>query len=202
VPRDGSSTRATILRTAMRLFVEQGYDRTSLREIAEGVGVTKAALYYHFRTKDDIVRAAMQDFTEQLDAVVDEVETLPPGPGRATAFVDGLLELLQSDEAYALRFGQANPTVVSRRDDGDAQGHGQLALLKRLLVALAGPSPAPEAALRATLAYGALMVGALGGPLIDLTDDEEGLRTAGRAVALDLLAPLEAGGASDGGAAD
>jgi len=186
VPRDGSSTRATILRTAMRRFVEQGYDRTSLREIAEEVGVTKAALYYHFRTKDDLVRAAMEDFTAELDALVDEVENLPAGPGRSTAFVDGLLALLQSDGAYALRFGQANPTVVGRRDEG----HGQLALLRRLLTALAGPSPAPEAALRATLAYGALMVGALGGPLIDLTGDEEGLRTAGRAVALDLLAPL------------
>jgi AcrR family transcriptional regulator len=186
VPRDGSSTRATILRTAMRLFVEQGYDRTSLREIAEEVGVTKAALYYHFRTKDDIVRAAMQDFTDQLDAVVAEVETVPSA-GRTTAFVDGLLALLQSDGAVALRFGQSNPTVMGRED----QGHGQLALLRRLLTALAGPSPAPEAALRATLAYGALMLGALGGPLIDLGGDEQALRTAGRAVALDLLAPLE-----------
>ncbi|WP_051639878.1 TetR/AcrR family transcriptional regulator [Cellulomonas sp. URHE0023] len=190
MPRDGSGTRATILRTAMRMFVEQGYDRTSLREIAEDVGVTKAALYYHFRTKEDIVRAGVQDFTEQLDLVVSRVEDLPPGAGRSAAFVDGLLDLLQSDGAYALRFGQANPTVLGR----EGQGHGQLELLKRLMSALAGPEPAPEAALRATLAYGALMVGALGGPLIEITGDEEGLRTAGRAVALDLLAPLERDG--------
>ena len=148
----------------MRLFVEHGYDKTSLREIADQVGVTKAALYYHFRTKEDIVRAGIEDFTEQLGQVVTDVEKLPPGAGRSTAFVDGLLDLLRTDGAYALRFGQANPTVLGRQGQ-----HGQIDLLKRLMAALAGPAPEPEAALRATLAYGALMLGALGGPLIDLT---------------------------------
>jgi len=44
------------------LFAEQGYEKTSLREIAERLGVTKAALYYHFRTKDDIVASLFDDF--------------------------------------------------------------------------------------------------------------------------------------------
>ncbi len=58
-PREGAAqgTRARILDVALDLFIEQGYDGSSLREIAERLGVTKAALYYHFESKDDILMA-------------------------------------------------------------------------------------------------------------------------------------------------
>jgi AcrR family transcriptional regulator len=52
-----SDTRQRILDVALDLFTEQGYDGTSLREIAEQLGVTKAALYYHFESKEDILMA-------------------------------------------------------------------------------------------------------------------------------------------------
>ena len=42
---------------ALDLFIEKGFDGTSLREIAEQLGFTKAALYYHFASKDDILMA-------------------------------------------------------------------------------------------------------------------------------------------------
>jgi AcrR family transcriptional regulator len=51
------STRDRILDIALDLFTEQGFDATSLRQIAERLGVTKAALYYHFESKDDILMA-------------------------------------------------------------------------------------------------------------------------------------------------
>ena len=54
---DASSTRERILDVALELFGAQGYDGTSLRQIAEQLGVTKAALYYHFESKEDILRA-------------------------------------------------------------------------------------------------------------------------------------------------
>ncbi len=50
-------TRQRILDAALDLFIEQGFDGTSLRQIAEQLGVTKAALYYHFESKDDILMA-------------------------------------------------------------------------------------------------------------------------------------------------
>jgi len=52
-----SETRQRILDVALALFTERGYDGTSLREIAEELGVTKAALYYHFESKEDILLA-------------------------------------------------------------------------------------------------------------------------------------------------
>ncbi len=51
------STRDRVLDVALDLFIEKGYDGTSLREIAERLGITKAALYYHFTSKDDILMA-------------------------------------------------------------------------------------------------------------------------------------------------
>ena len=59
-PVSGSATvntRERILDVALDLFIEQGFDGTSLRQIAEQLGVTKAALYYHFTSKDDILMA-------------------------------------------------------------------------------------------------------------------------------------------------
>ncbi|MGH3158370.1 MAG: TetR/AcrR family transcriptional regulator [Streptosporangiaceae bacterium] len=63
-------TRARIQAVAVELFSEQGYDKTSLREIAERLDVTKAALYYHFKSKEDIVRSLIDDYFGQLDDLV------------------------------------------------------------------------------------------------------------------------------------
>lgn len=55
--RPRGSTRERILDVALDLFTERGYDKTSLREIADSLGFTKAALYYHFERKEDILLA-------------------------------------------------------------------------------------------------------------------------------------------------
>jgi AcrR family transcriptional regulator len=56
-PSEPADTRQRILDVALDLFIAQGFDGTSLREIAEKLGVTKAALYYYFESKDDILMA-------------------------------------------------------------------------------------------------------------------------------------------------
>ena len=56
-PSTHVDTRQRILDVALDLFTEQGFDATSLRQIAERLGVTKAALYYYFESKDDILLA-------------------------------------------------------------------------------------------------------------------------------------------------
>ena len=66
----GSETRARIQAVAVELFTEQGYDKTSLREIAERLDVTKAALYYHFKSKEDIVASLVEDYVGQFDDLI------------------------------------------------------------------------------------------------------------------------------------
>ncbi|MBO3681449.1 TetR/AcrR family transcriptional regulator [Streptomyces sp. NEAU-YJ-81] len=68
-PRRGD-TRQRIQDVALELFAEQGYEKTSLREIAEHLEVTKAALYYHFKTKEDIVLSLFQDLGRPLDELI------------------------------------------------------------------------------------------------------------------------------------
>src|SRR4051794_23899446 len=68
---DPTGTRERIQAVALELFTEQGYDATSLREISERLGVTKAALYYHFRTKEDIIASLIADRIARLDELVD-----------------------------------------------------------------------------------------------------------------------------------
>lgn len=54
--RDGAETRARIETEALRLFAEKGVDGTSVRDIAQAVGVSEGALYRHFASKDALAR--------------------------------------------------------------------------------------------------------------------------------------------------
>lgn len=68
--RRRGDTRAEIQRTALSRFTEQGYDKTSLREIAEDLGVTKAAVYYHFRSKEEIIESLVSEMAQSLDDLI------------------------------------------------------------------------------------------------------------------------------------
>jgi AcrR family transcriptional regulator len=53
----GASTRERILDVALDLFTDQGFDGTSMREIAERLDISKPAIYYHFASKEEILMA-------------------------------------------------------------------------------------------------------------------------------------------------
>ena len=55
MPRSGEPTRKRILDAAYVLFRRKGYTRVSMDEIAAATAVTKRTLYYHFRSKDELV---------------------------------------------------------------------------------------------------------------------------------------------------
>ena len=171
----------------MRMFIEQGYDKTSLREIAEGVGVTKAALYYHFRTKDDIVKAAFEDYWQRIDAIFDWLADQPAGQQRVEGLIDRLQDLFESEDALAMRFGQANPTVMARGAGGESDFTD---LVPRMVTAVAGKRPSPENAMRPVLAFGALLWGSVEESPLQIKGTPAQRRRAARKLALELLAPL------------
>jgi AcrR family transcriptional regulator len=72
-----NDTRDRILETALDLFIERGYDKTSLREIAERVGVTKAALYYHFSSKEEIIRTLIQPIYDHFEPLAAALASRP-----------------------------------------------------------------------------------------------------------------------------
>ena len=59
--RRGATARDEILDAAAEFFTTRGYSGTSTRMIAEAVGIRQASLYHHFKTKDDILEALLQD---------------------------------------------------------------------------------------------------------------------------------------------
>jgi AcrR family transcriptional regulator len=65
------NTRQRIQDVALELFAEQGYEKTSLREIAERLDVTKAALYYHFKTKEEILVSIFEDLSEPIVGLIE-----------------------------------------------------------------------------------------------------------------------------------
>ena len=69
-PAARAGTRARIQQVALELFTERGYEATSLREIAEQLGVTKAALYYHFKTKDEILESIVDDRVAMIEELI------------------------------------------------------------------------------------------------------------------------------------
>lgn len=71
------NTRQRIQEVALELFADHGYEKTSLREIAEHLGVTKAALYYHFRTKEDLVVSIFEDLNRPVAELIEWAEQQP-----------------------------------------------------------------------------------------------------------------------------
>ncbi len=81
-------TRARILHAALEEFSVRGYHETSVRELADRVGVTKTAVLYHFPGKADIVTALAEPMLADFEAALAEAAEAPD-PSRAV--VEGLL---------------------------------------------------------------------------------------------------------------
>ena len=61
---------------AVKLFTSKGFEQTSLREVADAVGITKASLYYHYPSKLDLLLAIIEPVVENIRRVVAEVDGL------------------------------------------------------------------------------------------------------------------------------
>jgi len=59
-------TKEVIIRTALKLFLSKGFNETSMNEIAREVGVSKPAIYHHFKNKDELVQAIFDYFTQKI----------------------------------------------------------------------------------------------------------------------------------------
>jgi len=99
-----SDTREQILEVARDLFIEQGYDATSLREIAEKVCVTKAALYYHFTNKQDILRALAAPAMEATPTVLSMLPERPVDLAQWAGVVASLSEWLLDNRKVLMLF--------------------------------------------------------------------------------------------------
>ncbi len=144
-------TRARIQQVALELFAEQGYERTSLREIAERLAVTKAALYYHFKSKEDIVRSFTEDYFGRIDALIGWGREQPPGASTARELLDRYITIvLESGEVF--RFLERNQATVHGTEDGKHRFTQFRPRLAALMEIITGPGAPPRARIRAAAA--------------------------------------------------
>ncbi len=111
--------RERILGEAGRLFLACGYRAMSMREIAEAVGVSKPALYYHFTDKETLFVALLNDSVAQAGAVVEAARQAGPEcRTRVRALLAGIMALSPDQRAFIRAAGQemAHITPEARRD--------------------------------------------------------------------------------------
>jgi len=158
---DGRSRRGTWARiqaVAVEMFTEHGYEKTSLREIAEALGVTKAALYYHFKSKEDIVRSLLEDYFGHIDALVAWGETEPAGPARRAEILRRYVAIVQEGEA-AFRMLHQNQAAIKGLSGSKNTGQLFRERLSPLIALLTVPNPGLEDRLRAAMALGGISMG-------------------------------------------
>jgi AcrR family transcriptional regulator len=109
---DGGDTRSRLRQLALQLFAEQGYEKTSLREIAERLGVTKAALYYYFKSKEDIVRSLVEDYMAEIDDLIAWAKDQPRDPATRAEIVSRYLDIVANGTAV-FRLLHQNQAAVS-----------------------------------------------------------------------------------------
>jgi AcrR family transcriptional regulator len=86
--------RQRVLDAALALFAEHGVHGTSLQMIADRIGVRKAAVYYQFRSKEDIALEVLRPSIEDMARVTRIAEALPDLQRRRSVVVSGLIEMV------------------------------------------------------------------------------------------------------------
>jgi len=178
------NTRQRIQDVALELFAQQGYEKTSLREIAEHLDVTKAALYYHFKTKDDIIDSLVHDRMDGLRELIRWTEGQPRTLATRQETLRRYSDMLsRRGHQVLMRFFERNQSSMTQHKTGSAMRELMLELLE-LVTDRAASLPDQ---IRSSLA-----IFALHSSLFTIRDheaSEDERREAALAVALDLLEP-------------
>src|SRR5437868_12947653 len=77
---EGHTRRDEIIQAAKELFLEEGYEATTIRRIADRVGISAPALYLYFRDKEALLLALCDQTFEHLVDAIDELEKTVPDP--------------------------------------------------------------------------------------------------------------------------
>jgi len=161
-----TDTRQRLLDVAIALISRHGFAGTSLQMIADELGFTKAAIYYHFRTRDQLLIALMEPLLHQIRRVVETAESQQTPRTRMDAMVQGFAGVVARNRSLAavMVFDPSVHRVLQLQPDwGDLIGR-QLSLLMEL-------ESGDTGVIRATAVFTGLAGAATGAPL----DVDEGV---------------------------
>jgi AcrR family transcriptional regulator len=177
-----SAAQTRVITAALVLFSRHGVGGTSLQMIADEIGVTKAAVYHQYKTKDEIVLAAAESELTRLEVVIEAAERESSAKRSRDALIAGIVDL-------AIERGRTASTILSDpvivgffADHDDFRD-----VMHRLRHVLVGDDSAPEARIRTAMLIAAIS-GAVMHPFVVDLDDElvraELLRLARRFLSL------------------
>ncbi|MEO3774599.1 TetR family transcriptional regulator [Micromonospora sp. B9E7] len=152
-------TRTRILRAALDLFAEHGYQRTSLRQIGERLRLTKTAILYHFPAKENLLAALVEPLVADLEAMLDTARTQPTEQARWTVLEGWVDVMLAHRRPLGMLFHDI--ALVGR---GDTY-HRLMEVAMRANDLIAGPDAGRRERVRAVQA-----VAACSDPIVFFTD--------------------------------
>ena len=166
-----ASTRERILDVSLDLFIEKGYDKTSLREIAEQLGVTKAALYYHFPSKQEILMALHLRFHSLLEESIESLSGLDSTPEAWPPIFDGLVGSMLANRKLFMMHERNRAAFETLHAVDHEQAHVDIEEQFRLI--LANPEVSLDDKVRLACAQGAIIGGLMfaGSAFIDVSDE-------------------------------
>ncbi len=183
-PTPRTDTRSRAQTVALELFAEQGYEKTSLREIAERLGVTKAALYYHFKSKEDIVHSFTDDYFDEIDALLDWAREQPRSDETRRELLDRYVGVVLAGSSV-FHFLEQNRASIQAMETGKDRFARFRDRLDTLVDLLAGSEAPLRDRVRATAAV--LSVGATCMFYLNQVDDRDKLRAIVLEMATDLI---------------
>ena len=182
-----TDTRMRLIEAAIDLFTRHSFAGTSLQMIADELGFTKAAIYHHFRTREQLLAAVIEPMLDELRTVVESAETKRTPHARAEHMLNGYAALAVRNRGLVAVLA-TDPSVATVVTDRAEWGN----LIMRQLALLADVDPGPAGEVKAAMVF-AGMAGAAGPTWGNLDDDalREHLVDAGRRI-LGLRTPRRA----------
>ncbi|AIY44376.1 TetR/AcrR family transcriptional regulator [Mycolicibacterium fortuitum] len=159
--------RERVLEAALSLFAEHGVNGTSLQMIADRLGVSKAAVYYQFHSKDEIALAVIQPVFDDMMRLVRIAEAMSTPDARREAAISGMVEMAVRHRRVTAVF-HGDPVI-------DALVHDRAELqdtIERLTLILLGPDPDAASRICMSVLASGIYGSATDPALNDVTDEE------------------------------
>ena len=155
----GASTRERILDVALDLFTDQGFDGTSMREIAERLHITKPSIYYHFASKDEILMALHMRLHEFGKAALARLAGQTVTLQAWGSLLDELLDQMLAQRKIFLMHERNQAALEKLHSKDHTDEHDDIQ--QRLRQALADPSLPLRDRVRMACSLGAVLGGLL-----------------------------------------
>ncbi|MFD8160559.1 TetR/AcrR family transcriptional regulator [Streptomyces malaysiensis] len=143
---------------ALELFTEQGYELTSLAQVAKQAGVTRQAVLHHFANKEELLTSSYEELLPALDVVIESARAHPPSAATRMRAVEQFDALVRGEHGASLVCAQLNEHALR----GLTAARTLQQRLNDLTRALAC-GEGPEGAMRGRLALAAVIMAAARG---------------------------------------